>query len=96
MENIQDFLLDTSYNFTWRNYHERKQNSYRDLYWKCWHLFSVRKYSGHLTQFFNVIILVLAMQNPGRLSIFGCVLKIEAVEAGFSKQKNERGLGTKI
>lgn len=41
--------------------------------------FLVRKYSGHLRQFFNIInrstFMYSAMRNPSRHSILGCILK---------------------
>lgn len=49
--------------------------------------FSIRKNSGHLAPFFNVIIRGtvknFAMQNPRRPSNFGCVSKPEMIEGAF-------------
>lgn len=48
---------------------------------------SFGSHSEHLTQVFNVIIRVISMsfvmQNSRRLSIFGCVLKHEAVTGAY-------------
>lgn len=58
---------------------------------KCLHLFSNLKFSGHLVQILNAIVLVLfmsvAMQNHHRLFIFCCVLKPEAVVGAFQNKK---------
>lgn len=49
------------------------------------HFFFIWKYSGHLAQFLNVIIrkIPFTMQNPPKLSTFGCVLKPEAEEGAI-------------
>lgn len=58
---------------------------------KCLRLFSIRKYSGHLAQFFNVIIpgtfMRLAMQILRILFILDCVVKPLAVHGAFQKRK---------
>lgn len=55
--------------------------SYRIYNGKIWHLSSIWKFLGFLSHFFNIIIWVLfmssAMQNPCRLLIFGCVVKMK-------------------
>lgn len=67
---------------------ERKQISYRDVDI----IFSIRKYSGRIAQFFDVIISILSMsiatQNPHRLSIFVCALKPDVVEGAFQNIKS--------
>lgn len=55
------------------------------------HLFSIRKYLGHLTYFFNFIIQVLFMSRQCRIPIdffiLGCVLKPEVIEGAFRSRK---------
>lgn len=54
---------------------------------KCFYLISIPKHSGHIAQFFNLIIRILfmlfAMQIKSFFLIFGCVLKTEGIEEAF-------------
>ena len=87
---IQDFFIGLHL-FLPRKINMNEKKLLAEIYnEKCLHLFSIQNYSGHLTQFFNIIIRVLsmsaAMENPRRLSIFGCVLKYVVVEGVFQNR----------
>lgn len=82
----QEYTSDTCLRSTMENDIRGKSKiSYGNV--KCFHLISIRKYSGNLAQFFNLIIRVLfmlfAMQIKSFFLIFGCVLKTEGIEEAF-------------
>lgn len=83
----QEYTSDTCLRSTMENDTRGKSKISHYGNVKCFYLISIPKHSGHIAQFFNLIIRILfmlfAMQIKSFFLIFGCVLKTEGIEEAF-------------